>query len=71
MEGQPQSAGRHFVDRSKRRAMARPAGGISFACDLLAEIARLGRAGCVVDDLADVSGGVESQGLVGLERGVY
>jgi transposase len=59
------------MDRPERGAMAGPAGRVSFALDVLAAVARLGRARRVVDDLADVSRGVESQGPGGLEGSVH
>ena len=51
-----QSAGRHFVDFAQRSSLARFAGGISLAFNLLAKAAGLGRARRLAEDLAHLSG---------------
>ena len=44
------------MDRAEWGEVAGSAGGVSFPGDVLASTTRLGRARCVADDLADVSG---------------
>jgi transposase len=51
-----QSAGRHFVDFAYRGSLARFAGAVSGAFDVLAKAAGLGRARHMADDLAHLSG---------------
>jgi len=59
------------MDRPQRGAMAGSAWGLSLPFHLLAAVARLGRAGGVADDLANLSWGVESEGAAGLERSLH
>jgi transposase len=56
------------MDRPQRGVLAGSAWSISLPVHLLAAAARLGRAGGVADDLAHLSGRVESEGATGLER---
>jgi len=68
--GQPQSAGRHTVDRPQRCPLAGSADRVSFALDVLEAVTRLGKTRRVADDLAGIFRGTESQGPTGLEGSV-
>jgi len=59
------------VDRSQRGEVEGSACGVSLSCHLLAALARLGRAGCVADNLANLPGRIESERATGLERGLH
>lgn len=61
-------AGRDSVDSAQRGSLAGPAGEIPASFDLLATVARLGRAGRVVENLAHVSERVEPAPAVEMER---
>src|SRR6266853_1335141 len=55
VDPEPACAGRDFVDSAERGSLAGPAGEIPASFDVLAETARLGGAGRLVEHLADVS----------------
>jgi len=66
--GEPQGAGRHFVDFAQRGSLAGLARGVPVAVDLLAAATRLGGARRLAARLANVSGGVERAAAVEVER---
>ncbi len=67
-EGQPQGAGRHFVDSAQRRSLAGFARGVPLTVHLLAAAARLGRARGLAHHLARIPGGTEPTRATRLER---
>src|SRR5438876_590453 len=64
----PQGARRHFVDSAQRRSLAGFAGRVPLASDLLAQTARLGRARCLAQYLAGVSGRTQRTEATAVER---
>src|SRR6202790_1796245 len=68
LDSKPSCAGRDSVDSAERGSLARPAGEIPASLDLLAEAARLGGAGRLVEHLADVSERVEPASAIEVER---
>src|SRR6266567_4954454 len=64
----PQGARRHFVDSAQRRSLAGFAGRVPLASDLLAQTARLGRARCLAQYLAGVSGRTQRTETAAVER---
>src|SRR5258708_5769398 len=55
LDSEPSCTGRDSVDSAERGSLARLAGGIPASLDLLAAAARLGGAGRLVENLANVS----------------
>src|ERR1700686_2311206 len=71
MDPEPSCAGRDFVDSAERGSLARLAREIPASLDLLAAAARLGGAGRLVENLADVSERVEPAPAIEVERIVF
>jgi len=68
VDREPSCAGRDFMDSAERGSLAGSAGDIPASFHLLAATARLGRAGRLVENLADVSGRVEPAPAIEVER---
>lgn len=68
VDREPPRAGRDSVDSAERGSLAGPAGEIPASFDMLAAAARLGGAGRLVENLANVSERVERAPAVELER---
>src|SRR2546428_2863264 len=64
----PQGARRHFVDSAQRRSLAGFARRVPLAGHVLAQTARLGRARCLAQYLAGVSGRTQRTETVAVER---
>jgi len=64
----PQGAGRDSVDVAQRRSLARPAGRVPVALDLLAAVAGLGGAGRLAEYLARVPEGTQRAPATAVER---
>src|ERR1700687_2292661 len=71
VDREPPCAGRDFVDSAERGSLAGSAGEIPASFHVLAATARLGRAGRLVENLADVSGRVEPAPATEVERIVF
>ena len=68
LDSEPLCTGRDSVDSSQRCSLAGLAGEIPASLDLLAAVAGLGRAGRLVENLADVSERVERAPAIEVER---
>ena len=68
VDREPPCAGRDFVDSAERGSLAGPAREIPTSFDVLAATAKLGRAGHLVENLADVSERVERPPAIKVER---
>src|SRR6202521_770177 len=68
VDREPSCVGRDPVDSPQRRSLAGPAGEVSAPFDVLAAVARLGRAGRLAGNLARVSERVERAPTTGMER---
>jgi transposase len=68
MDREPSCAGRNSVDSPERGSLAGPAGEIPASFDVLAATARLGGAGRLVENLADVSERVKRAPATEVER---
>ena len=68
VDSEPPCAGRDFVDSPERGSLAGPAGEIPAPFDLLAAATGLGRAGGLVENLANVSGRVKRAPAIEMER---
>jgi transposase len=68
VDREPSCTGRDFVDSAERGPLARPAGEIPASLNVLAAIARLGGAGRLVENLADVSERAERAPAIEVER---
>src|SRR5438477_595685 len=64
----PQGARRHFVDSAQRRSLAGFARRVPLASHVLAQTARLGRARCLAQYLAGVSGRTQRTEATAVER---
>src|SRR6202521_4987953 len=71
LDSEPSCAGRDSVDSAERGSMTRPAGEIPASLDLLAEAARLGGVGRLVEHLAGVSERVKPAPAIEVERIVF
>src|SRR5580700_5733010 len=68
VDREPPCAGRDSVDSPQRGSLARPAGEIPASFDVLAATARLGGAGRLVENLANVSERVKRAPAIEVER---
>ena len=68
VDREPPCAGRDSVDSAERGSLAGPAGEIPAPFDLLAAATGLGRAGGLVENLANVSGRVKRAPAIEMER---